>query len=242
MKNKLLIILLIGLLTVTGFTVNAKDYKASVYQLPTSDTYVALLKAVAEATNNTITIEVVPAARGLYLVENNQSDFSLPATISNDPKKIAILKFDYSSAMLYKTTFVLYTNKTKKVDIANLKSGNSNKYKIETTASLAELFEFETLPSTNIEGSLKKVDNGTIDGFIYSQTSGDKTLKELGLKNIKRELYSKNDLSFAINKGKKGGDADKMLIDGIAKLKANGKFEQIMGALIKSAEYNDWQP
>jgi polar amino acid transport system substrate-binding protein len=242
MKRKLLLFMLIGLVLISGTIISAKEYKAAVYQLPTSDTYVNLLKAIAEATGNNFDIQIVPSARGVYMVENKQADFVCPATVSADPKKIPTMKYDYSTASLYKTTFVLYTNKSKPIDVAELKKGNSKNFKIETTASLAELFEFDLLPTTNLEGSLQKVDNGSIDGFIYSQTSGDQLLRKLALKNVKRQLYSKNDLAFGILKGTKGGEVDKMLANGITKTKASGKFDQIMGVLIKSADYIDWQP
>ena len=59
---------------------------------------------------------------------------------------------------------------------------------------------------------------------------------------IKRQLYDQYDLVFPIQKGGKGGRVDTMLTDGIAKLKQSGRFDQIMGGLVKADMYNDWQP
>jgi hypothetical protein len=39
-----------------------------------------------------------------------------------------------------------------------------------------------------------------------------------------------------------GGNAVDGEKDGVARLKASGRFEQIMGGLVKADTYNDWQP
>jgi polar amino acid transport system substrate-binding protein len=240
-KGRILVIAVSFVLVFTAF-IYAKDYKVAVYQLPTAESFASLIKAIGEATNNNFDIQIVPPARGVYLVENQQVDIIFPSTVSNDLKKQAGSKFDYSTVKAFKMIFVLYTNKNKPVDVAELKKGNPKNYKIETTASLAEMFEFTPLTTTNLEASLKKVDSGIIDGFLYAQEAGDPVLKNLGLKNISRKFYSKNDIAFGIQKGAKGTEIDKMLAEGIEKVKANGKFNQILTVSIKNSEYDDWQP
>jgi ABC-type amino acid transport substrate-binding protein len=59
---------------------------------------------------------------------------------------------------------------------------------------------------------------------------------------VKRQLYEYYDLSFALPKGQKGNALDKLLEDAIKKLKASGKYEQIMGKFLAAVKYNDWQP
>ena len=141
------------------------------------------------------------------------------------------LNYDYSTAVMYKSSFVLFTNKSKPLDIADLKKGNTKGYKIETDISMVNQLDFTAIPSTNVEASLKKVAAGTIDGFVHSEATTDAVLKNMKVPTIKRQLYDQYDLVFPIQKGGKGGKVDKMLSDGIAKLKANGKFDQIMGDL-----------
>ncbi len=131
--------------------------------------------------------------------------------------------------------FVLYSNKSKPIDIDNLRKGNSKGYKIETDGSIISLLGFKALPTTNIEGSFRKVDQGVIDGYIYSQL-------QIGLKSIKRELFDSFNLIFAIPKGRKGGPADLMLVEGMKKIKANGKFDAIFGEMVTGGKYNPWQP
>jgi ABC-type amino acid transport substrate-binding protein len=240
MKGILITIMILA--TISG--IQAKQFKVNIIQTPSTETPVKLLNAIAEATNNTVEIEIVPSARAIIQLESGNIDIVFPATVGFDQKKNAVLKHDFSKAIISKIVIVLYTNKSKPIEIAALKSGNPKGFKVESTASLSNIFEFDTIVSSILEGSFKKLDKGTIDGFLYTQLSGDEQLKKLpDLKNIKRQLYGITVTTCALQKGASGGEADKMLVNGIDILKKNGKFDQIMGQSIKEmAVYNDWQP
>ena len=240
--NRKTVIIAVSWALVFNTLIFAKDYKVAIMQLPTAESFASFFRALGDATNNTFEIQIVPPARAIYLIENKQVDIVFPATVSNDPKKQTGSIFDYSAARVFKAVFVLYANKTKPIDIEELKRGNTSNYKIETTSSLADMFEFKLLPTTNLEGSMKKVDNGTIDGFIYAQEAGDPLLTRLGVGNINRRLYSKNDIAFGIQKSENEAEIDKMLKNGVDKLKNNGKLNQILSVSIKNSEYKDWQP
>jgi ABC-type amino acid transport substrate-binding protein len=242
MKRKLFLCVLVIMMLLSGLLVSAKDYKVAVFNVGTSEIFVSFLKSMAEATNNKFEIQTVPNARALYLLENNQVDIILPISVIIDEKKISSLSYSYSTTNLFNNAFVLYTNKKSQIDIESLKKGNPKNYKIETSASLADLLEFTPLISPNLEASLQKVDNGSIDGLLYSQSSGDILVKKLALTSIKRQFYGDRYLSFAIKKGTKGGEVDKLITDGITKTKANGKFEEILGVIYKKAKYDNWQP
>ena len=229
-------------LTMCVTAVFAKDYKVAIFQLPVSDSFVNMFKALEEVTGNTFTTEVVPPARGIYLIQNNQTDVMFPATKSTDPKKNGAQIYDYSGAKVYQMIFVLYYNKGKPISVQDLTAGNKKGYKVETTASLANLFEFAPVLTTAIDASLKRVDSASIDGLIYPQDSADPILKTLGLKNIARALYSANDITFGLPKGQAGGELDKILADGVAKLKANGKLNKVLEASLAASVYNNWQP
>jgi polar amino acid transport system substrate-binding protein len=219
-----------------------ETFKAAVMELPVTQAFSALANAIAEATNNTVALQVVPPPRTVYLIENKLVDFTLPMLAMKDPAKIKALTYDYSSAVMYKSAFVLFTNKAKPVDIEDLKKGNTKGYKIETDISMVNQLEFTGIPSTSIVGSLRKVDAGTIDGFIHTEASTDAVLKALKLPSLKRQFYEQFDLVFPIQKGGRGGKVDAMLTAGLEKLKKSGRFDQIMGDLVKADLYNDWQP
>ena len=240
--NKIFLLILSVVFLLSGSLLSAKVYKAAISELPVTPIYINLLKNIAQVTDNSFDIQVVPTARGIYLVESAQVDLFCPGTLIKDVKKLAEQKSDFMTSSVGTSVYVLYTNKSKPLDIESLRKGNTKKYKIETNTNVAEILNFTVLPTSNLEASLQKVSNGVIDGFILPQISGDQLLKKLDLKNIKRELYSKETIAFRIQKGQKGGELDKVLTDGINKLKASKKYDEIMANIIKQAEYIEWQP
>jgi polar amino acid transport system substrate-binding protein len=242
MKARRLAICIIIVSLLCAGALIAKEYKAAVKELPTTDTYKSRLTAIVEASGNTVAIQVVPPARADFLIENKQVDFQLPFAALPDLKKFKDLNVDYSSAVLYKIAFVMFTNKSKAIDMESLKKGNPNNYKIEIDPSRAFEYEFTGIPSSNFEASFKKLDAGQIDGLILSQTTGDNLLKKLALKTVKRQLWAEYDMVFTIAKGAKNGEVDKMLLDGVNKLKAAKKFDEIVGPLAKTAKWDNWQP
>jgi polar amino acid transport system substrate-binding protein len=230
------------LLTLLVASASAETFKVALPQVPTSGFYTDLFKAVSEVTGATFDIVQMPRARTLYLLENKQVDIVAPLADVRNPKKEGELKYDYST-VLFKSCYILFTNGNKPFTADELKAGNPKNYKVEVDNAFINSYEFTAMGSTNAEASFKKLESGAIDGFISSQLSGDPVLKTLGFKDIKRQLYSYYDVNLGIQKGTKGGNLDKMLNAGITKLKANGKFDSIMGAMIKTGSvYSDWQP
>jgi polar amino acid transport system substrate-binding protein len=244
MKRKLFLCLLMCFILTGGIMLSAKEYKVAVNQISTTDYYVNLMKAIAEITGNTFDIQVVPRARAIYLIENKMVDVQIPNSLYiQDPAKLAELKYDFSSLVLMKVCFVLFSNKSKNINVEELKKGNPKKLIIETDTSLIDSFTFTPQGSPNPEGSLRKVDNGSIDGFLYSQSSTDPILKKTGLKNIKRLFYSYYNLTYSLQKGAKGGEVDKIITDGINKLKAKGTYNAIIGDYFNaSSVFVEWQP
>ncbi len=194
-----------------------------------TDFYKTIIQTILEAGGKTATIQVLPFARAVYMMENNQADILSALVQIPDQKKWVNLKYDYATSDFVKIVFVLYTNKSKPINAADLKNGNAKSYKIETDAAHVDHFSFAALPSTSIDASLKKVDSGAVDGFIFAQGSTDAALKRLGLKNIARSYYGTYSNVFILQKGTSGGSLDKVITDGLAKIKANGKYQEIVG-------------
>lgn len=223
----------------------SQEFKVAVPQLSplSTDSYKALAAAVIEATGAKANIQVMPFARCTYSIENKEVDVVSSIVALPDQKRWAALKYDYSTAEAVKIVFVLFMNKGKAIDVAELKKGNLNGLKLETDSAHTGHFPFAISPSTSVDASLKKVDSGEIDGYIFSQATGDAVLKRLGFKNVKRAYYDTYSGVFLLQKGGRGGELDKRLSDGMAKIKANGKYAQIMGTLVGGASaYQDWQP
>ncbi len=242
--GKRLVFALAALLALAS-SLAAQDLKVVVPQLSPAATeaYTKAIQAIADAGGKKITVQVVPFARAVYTMETKDADIESTIVQIPDQKKWAALKYDYSSAELVKVVFVLYTNKSKAVTVAELKAGNAKKYKIETDTAHVDHFTFAALPSSNIDASLKKVDSGDIDGFIFSQGSTDAALKRLGLKNVTRQYYDTFSGVFMLQKGGRGGPIDAMITDGLAKIKASGKYQEILGPYSAGAsKYIEWQP
>lgn len=217
-----------------GTSVFAKEYKASIAKIPSAVYMLELLKAMGDVSGNKIEATIQPFAKSMADVQEKKVDFHLPfiqpPQASNSGKD-----FDYSTEAVFYTNFVLYSNKSKNIDKAKLKD-----YKIETDSSHTQLFDFPVIPSTSIVDSLRKVDSGAIDGFIFAEPSTDKVLKGAELKNIRRDFYKRYETKAILPKGGNGGETDKMISDTLAKLKSQGRYDKIMGPI--NMPYDNWQP
>jgi len=224
--------------------VGARDLKVSLPIIPplveTKDKgiLVDLVKAMAEEyKDGKITWDVFPFPRSLDNVEKGRADFHMPYITPKNPQKV---RFQYSSDTIFKVIIALYTNKNNK----EITPKNVTKHKVETDEGVKYIFESEIpgiMGSPSIESSLQKVDIGRIDAWLMAMPESDMALKKLGLKNIKRWEYGKYDVKAVLPLGQKGKEVDKILSGLIKKLKANGKYQQIMGPILDQ-KFDPWQP
>jgi len=223
--------------------VEARDLKASLPINPPlveskdKGILVDLVKAMAEEyKGGRITWEVWPPARAMDNVEKGKADFEMPQLVPPNisPDK---LPFMFSTEKIFRVVFVLYTNKNNK----DINPANVSKYKIDIMQGMEGLFDFKATSSPDIGSSLKKVDIGRIDGFIFAMPEGDAVLKKADLKNIKRLEYAKYDAKIVLNKSVQGKEVDKILTDLIGKLKTNGKYQRIMAPILNQ-KFDPWQP
>jgi len=224
---------------------SAQEYKVVIPQVSpaTIEVYKKLSTAIIEAGGAKASIEVVPFARAVYSVENNTADLLLLASANPDPAKVAALKADYSTADLFPLVFVLYANKGKAVDATALRRGNSENLIVETDSAHVEYFPFKTVGSTSMDSSLQKLALGRIDAFVFAQPSTDAALKRLGIKNVTRQLYGQFMTKVILQKGARGGALDKVISAGLEKIKANGKWDELMQQYLQGAsKYIEWQP
>ena len=221
----------------------ARDLKVSLPLIPPlveskdKGILVDLVKAMAEEyKDGKITWDVFPFARSMENVEKGRADFHMPQLVN--PKISADkLPFQFSSDIIFKVIFALYTNKSNK----EINPANVSKYNMETDLGTKDFFDFKITGSPDIESSLQKVDMGRLDGWIFAMPESDMALKKLGLKNIKRWEFAKYDVRIVLNKGPQGKEVDKILVDLIKKLKANGKYQKIMAPILDQ-KFDNWQP
>lgn len=220
--------------------VTAKELTASLAQMPVyaesvdKGVLVDLVKAIAKESGVTIKHQVVPFARSMDDVINQKVNFHMPLIMPPNASELK-LDYDYSTETIFHVNFVLFSNKNKPLDPAKLAS-----YKLETDRAHTQYFPFPIEPSTNIESSLKKLDAGRIDGFIFADFASDPIIKQSGLKNIHRDLYKVFDVKIILPKGARGGEVDKFLSSTIQSLRKNGTYDKIMGPI--DMKYDNWQP
>lgn len=192
----------------------------------------ALQKAYPEGQ---IKFEVVPFKRSLQNAISGNSDFHAP--ILKDPTKTENdLGFAYSTDNIWDVIFALYTNKSNK----NINIHNLNKYKIETDAGHVNFFNFKVEPSSCIECSLKKVDMGRIDGYIFAAMESDSIIKKNNLKNLRSVAFKTFEGKFVLPLGAKGKRADALLHLAFERTRQNGDFDRILGQIINY--YKNWKP
>ena len=133
--------------------------------------------------------------------------------------------------------FVLYENKAKQLDLKNL-----GQYNIETEAAHTGLFPFRTIPSGDLLASLRKVDAGRIDGFIFAGVDIDPIVAQGNYKNVHRQLYGYFDGVFLLPKWTKGDEKDKLLTAAITKANQDPSVKAIIARALATYKGVDWQP
>jgi len=240
-RSMLLMVIAISLASALG----AQEYKVVIPQVSPAaiETYTNLTKAMLDAAGVKYTIEVVPFARAVFMIEDKQADMLISEVENPDQAKTAALKVDTSTTPLFQVAFVLYTNKTKPLNIDELKNGNPKKWVVETDIAHLDYFPGATVGSSAIDASLQKVNAGRIDGYVFAQGACDAVIKKLDLKNITRTFYGLYTAKVMIQKGTKGGTIDKALTLGFNKIKANGTYDKIMSQYLSTVDrYLEWQP
>lgn len=207
----------------------AADYKVSLAQMPVyaespvKGVLVDFTKALAAASKKDIEFQVVPFVKSMKAVEDGSVDLHMPLI---QPLDMSSANFSLSSETIFHVNFVLYTNKNKPLDMNKLAEAN-----IETDAAHIPYFPFPIKSSSNIEGSLKKLNLGSIDGFIFADDASDPIIAANQLTNINRQLYKRFDVKIVLPKGAEGSATDRFLTDTIKTLRENGEFAKIMGTI-----------
>ena len=181
-------------------------------------------------TGREISVERFPFKRGLMMAAQGEVDFHFPLIRGREDTDAA-LPFSYSSATIFTVNFVLYTRRGVALDIDNLKS-----YRIATHSGHANLFPFPVIEDHSIEGSLRKVESGRIDGFIFADVGTDPVLFDLGLMGIQRQLYKGYDVHAVIAHEEKGGPVDQFITEATRNMD-----RAILGLAMVDQPYRDWQ-
>lgn len=210
-----------------------KTWRVSLAQMPgyaestEKGVLVDFVKAIGKASGDKIELQVVPFQRSMNDVQERKVDFHMPM-IQLPGSETGTGKYDYSTETIFHVNFTLYSTKG-----LNVNPGNVSRFKVETDQAHVDYFGFPIIPSSSIESSLKKVDAGRIDAFIFADLASDPLVDANKLANIKRQLYKRFNVRVVLPKGEHGGPTDKFLSETIARLRASGEMDRIMGAIDK---------
>ncbi|GAB1389965.1 MAG: hypothetical protein AMXMBFR78_12360 [Rubrivivax sp.] len=217
-----------------------KTWKVSLAQMPVyaesadKGVLVDLVKALEKVSGDKLELQVVPFQRSMSDVQGKKVDFHMPL-IQLPGSETGTPKFDYSKETIFHVNFTMYS--TKGVDVS---PATASKFKVETEQAHVDYFDFPIVASSNIESSLKKVNAGRVDAFVFADAAADPIVKGASLGNVKRQLYKRFDVKVVLPKGDRGGATDKWLSENIGKLRASGDFDRIMGMI--DTPFQPWQP
>ncbi len=165
-----------------------------------------------------IDFKVRPFIRSIDSVVKGIVDFHFPLI---EPKNVENLPYSFSTVTLDKVKFLLFSNANNPLTPDQLE-GKS----LETDVTHVNLFPHEISPSACVLCSLKKVDKGRLDGFIYADGVAERLIEKEGFRNIHRTLYDSYNIKFVIPKGTRGSPVDRFLTKYSEILKNNGTWER----------------
>lgn len=220
----------------------ARVLKISVGQIPQiapnrdSGLVIEFIKAMQRAyPEGKIEYDVYPFKRSVDMVLSGESDAHLPI-LKFPGKSEKELGFAYSTANIWNVIFSLYANK----NVPGLNPSTVTKFKIEAAAAEARMFAIGASPSTCMECSLKKVNAGRIDGFLFPSFEGDQMVKNFHLTDVRSFMYGRYEGKFILPLGDKGKETDKLLTLIIERTKKNGDYARTIGKI--NEQYKEWRP
>lgn len=178
--------------------------------------------------------KIFPFKRSMHNLLTGKADLHMPILFdpSGDNEKLA---YSHSKERIFEVIFAVYTKNG-----ITLNHDDLSQYHVETDSAHVGLFPFFVSPSISIEQSLKKLNSGRVDAFIFAAKETDAVLQRLGLNSqINRKFYKKYDVKIALRKDRAGAQLDEKLSKIIQKLNEKGTLKRIF--LPVDNYYNNWQ-
>jgi polar amino acid transport system substrate-binding protein len=193
----------------------------------------ALRIAFAALPDLSVEFMTLPFARSMASVAAGRADLHVP--IIRPPSMVG-LDWAATAATVYRVPFVIYTNKAAPIDLHNL-----GQYRIETDVAHVRYFDIPVTGGASTESSLRKVDSGRIDGYIFAGNATDPLVEDLGLKNIRRDFYKIFDVCGVLPKDGGGGPIDRLLTAAMQAVHGDPQFQSAIRTVL-SGYRGDWQP
>lgn len=137
-----------------------------------------------------------------------------------------------SAAPVTKAFYVLYTNVAKPLDASRLAA-----YALEGERRNENVLGVTLAQSGGPGDSLRKVHEGTLDGYINAEGATDPTLRRLGYANIHRELFRAADNYVLLPSSEAGRSADRFLSAAVPLAPGEPGYDTM-----QRRPYGEWQP
>lgn len=236
------VIKLIGIVLISMLAnlVEAKTLKVSIPVMPVhaeangKGILISFVKALEDYLEEDIDIELMSFSRAISYVSDDLVDFHLP--LIKYESTLDEQHYIYSDETIFYVNFVLYSNKTKPVNINELALLN-----IETDSAHQLFFPFKTSSSSCLLCSLKRVQHQAIDGYIFADSPTDAMLKEHAdvLKDVHRQLYNRFEVKVVFPKTAQGQQLNKKISAVIRDMRASGQLEALLGSV--DLPFESWQ-
>jgi len=203
---------------------------------------VDIVKAIDEVwEEGTIEIIVAPFARSIQNVINGDADFHIPGFVANVPDPSLPVPLARCPVPLGEVEIVIYSNVRNPVsreDIeAAMAAGGEFPYVIE--AGIQEMFDFPTASSSSTEQSLRKVQAGRIDAYLWPPEA-DVIVRQLQMDRIHREYLERYPDPVVVANTAHGADVSEILAEALAELQEQGRLEALHAPM--HMPWTVWQP
>jgi polar amino acid transport system substrate-binding protein len=211
----------------------AKTVKMATFPIPLmveseeKGIFISLAKELSARSNQTIAIQVKPAAKTLLAFSSGKVDGVFPGLDVNMPKNCA-----RSIPFYHKTDFVFHRKDKPLKELKELegkKVGLTFRYPYARELTANKKIKFEVAPSD--VANMKKLGQGTIDAFVVEERTGLEALSLSGEKNItydKEKPLSSQAVYFAFQGTAEGQELAAKFSKAIEEMQKDGSFDKII--------------
>lgn len=198
----------------------AKDIPPDVVS-PTEGLLVDLISELNKVSGD-VTFKIIgtfPFKRSINNVEKGVADLHLPLLEDPDAKGGAPT-FAYTEENFTDIPFVLYTKSSQ------INESNYSKHNVAVQIAHKGFFP-GTRAEMPIDGGIKRVALGGVDGYICAMISGNEALEKNNIKGMKKVLVKVFKSKAIVANNASGKEIDKIFSENLKKLKSSGKLYEI---------------
>jgi polar amino acid transport system substrate-binding protein len=209
---------------------------------PEQGVLVDIVRAIDEVwEDGTIEIVVFPFGRSIQNVVRGEADFHIPGFVANTVDPSLPTPLARCPVPLGEVEIVIYSHENNPIsreDIeAAMAAGGRFPYVIE--AGIQEMFAFPTVSSSSTDQSLRKVQAGRVDAYLWPPEA-DILVRDLGLDRLHREFLDRYDDPIIVANTEAGREVSEILAEALTILQQQGRLEGLHAPM--HMPFTEWQP